>query len=56
MSNRRKKITFTAEKKVSKPVKVSFYTKSGEKVTFQGHRDVKKPVKVEFYGKNDKKK
>jgi len=53
--HRRDKISFTAEKKVSKPVKVSFYTKAGEKVSFKGHQDVKKPVKVEFYAKNKKK-
>jgi len=53
---RREKISFTAEKKISKPVRVSFYTKSGEKVSFKGHQDVKKPVRVEFYAKKDKKK
>ena len=53
---RREKIEFTAEKKVSKPVKVEFYTKDGEKVSFKGHKEVTKPVKVEFYAKRDKKK
>jgi len=43
-------------KKVSKPVKVEFYTKDGEKVLFKGHKKVTKPVKVEFYAKRDKKK
>jgi len=48
---RRQKIIFTAEKPVSKPVKVEFYTKEGEKVVFKGHKTIKKPVKVEFYAK-----
>lgn len=51
---RKQKVTFTAEKKVSKPVKVEFYTKKGEKVSFKGHEQVKKPVKVEFYAKKTK--
>jgi len=53
---RRKKISFIAEKKVSKPVKIEFYTKKGEKVSFKGHEQVKKPVRVEFYAKKNKKK
>lgn len=53
---RREKISFVAEKKVSKPVKVEFYTKDGERVSFKGHQEVKKPVKVEFYAQKDKKK
>jgi len=53
---RRQKIEFKADKKVSKPVKVEFYTKDGEKVSFKGHKEVTKPVKVEFYAKRDKKK
>lgn len=52
---RREKISFTAEKKVSKPVKVEFYTKSGDKVSFSGHQQVNKPVRVEFYVKKEKK-
>ncbi|TSC79988.1 MAG: hypothetical protein G01um101429_300 [Parcubacteria group bacterium Gr01-1014_29] len=55
-NQRRQKIEFTAEKKVSKPVKVEFYTKEGEKVSFKGHQQVTKPVKVEFYAERDKKK
>lgn len=54
--HRREKIAFVADKKVSKPVKVEFYTKEGEKVSFKGHKQVTKPVKVEFYAKKDKKK
>lgn len=50
---RRKKISFTAQEKVQKPVKVEFYTKSGERVSFEGHASVNKPVKVEFYAKGE---
>jgi len=53
---RRQKVEFKADKQVSKPVKVEFYTKDGEKVSFKGHKEVTKPVKVEFYAKRDKKK
>jgi len=53
---RRQKVEFTADKKVSKPVKVEFYTKDGDKVLFKGHKEVTKPVKIEFYAKRDKKK
>lgn len=52
---RREKISFVADRKVSKPVKVEFYTKEGEKVSFKGHQKVTKPIKVEFYAKKDKK-
>lgn len=55
MANRREKVEFIAEKKVSKPVKVEFYTKNGEKISFKGHKEVNKPVKVEFYAKKNKK-
>ena len=36
-------------KKVSKPTKVKFYTKSGEKIAFKPNRKVSKPLKVDFY-------
>jgi hypothetical protein len=52
----RQKVSFIAEKKVSKPVKIKFYTSGGQKVSFTGHKQVKKPVKVEFYAKKGKKK
>ena len=52
---RREKTSSTADKLVSKPVKVEFYTKDGEKVSFKGHKEVTKPVKVEFYAKREKK-
>ena len=53
---RREKIEFVADQKVSKPVKVEFYTKDGDKVSFKGHKEITKPVKIEFYAKRDKKK
>ena len=51
---RREKISFTADKKVSKPVRVEFHTKEGERVAFKAHEKVSKPVKVEFYAKKKK--
>ncbi len=51
---RREKISFIAEKKVSKPVRVEFRTKEGEKVAFKAHEKVSKPVRVEFYAKKKK--
>ncbi len=53
---RREKISFVADKKVSKPVKVAFYTKEGEKISFKGHKEVTRPVRVEFYARKSKKK
>ena len=47
---RRHKVAFTAQKKVSKPVKVEFYS-SGGKISFTARKQVVKPVKVEFYAK-----
>ena len=55
-SRRRKKVTFIASTKVSKPVKVAFYTKDGEKVAFKARRKVTKPVRVQFYVKRNTKK
>lgn len=54
MSKRREKVSFVADKKVSKPVRVEFYTKDGEKVAFRSHKQVTKPVRVEFYAKKKK--
>lgn len=48
---RREKITFKATKKVNRPVKVSFHTRSGEKITFKATKKVEKPVTVTFYRK-----
>lgn len=52
---RRKKISFIADKKVVKPVKVKFYTGKGKKVSFVAKKKMVKPVKVEFYAKRKKK-
>ncbi len=54
MSKRREKISFIAERKVSKPVRVEFRTKEGGKVAFKAHERISKPVKVEFYAKKKK--
>jgi len=53
---RRKKVAFTATKKVPKRVPVSFTTRSGERVSFRATKKVPKKVKVEFYAKRKKKK
>ena len=52
---RRKKVSFTAIKKVPKKVKVSFSTRSGKKVSFRATKKVPKRVKVEFYAKRKSK-
>lgn len=48
-----RRVSFTANKKVSKPVKVNFSTKIGEKVSFTAIKKVSKPVKVSFITKKD---
>ena len=50
-SPKRERVSFTATKKVTKPVKVSFTTQSGKKVSFKAVKKVSKPVKVSFYRK-----
>ena len=52
---RRKKVAFTATKKVPKKVRVSFHTQSGKKVSFKATKKVPKKVKVEFYASRKKK-
>lgn len=52
---RREKVSFIAKRKVIKPVRVKFYTGTGEKVSFKARKEVKKPVKVEFYARKKKK-
>lgn len=52
---RRQKVSFVVQKRVSKPVRVEFYTKIGKKVSFKGHKKITKPVRVEFYAKKKKK-
>lgn len=51
----RAKVSFIAKKKVTKPVKVKFYTKTGKKVSFAAKKKVTKPVEVKFYAKKKKK-
>ena len=51
---RRKKVSFTAIKRVPKKVKVSFYTRDGSKVSFPATKRVPKKVKVSFYAKRKK--
>lgn len=53
---RRKRVTFTATKKVPKKVPVSFRTTEGEKVAFRATKKVAKKVRVDFYAKRPKKK
>ena len=52
---RRQKVSFVVKKRISKPVKIEFYTKTGKKVSFKGHKKITKPVRVEFYAKKKKK-
>ncbi len=53
---KRKKVSFTAVKRVPKKVKVKFYTKEGRKVSFTAVKRVPKKVKVTFYAKVKKRK
>jgi len=50
---RRRKVSFTATKKVSKPTIVKFKTKSGP-VSFKATKKVSKPTNVTFYAKKKK--
>jgi hypothetical protein len=47
----RKKVSFIARKKIVKPVRVKFYTRSGGRVAFTAKKKVVKPVRVQFYAK-----
>ncbi len=47
------RVTFTAEKKVEKPVTVKFQTDNGP-VKFKAHETVKEPVRVSFIAKDKK--
>jgi len=51
---RRKKVSFTAKKKVPKKVNIEFTTKTGKKVSFKTTKKVPKKVKVSFYAKSKK--
>lgn len=53
-THRRERITFKATKIVSKPVKVGFYTESGQKVEFKAHKNMPKSVKIDFLAKRPK--
>ena len=53
-TQRREKISFTANKQVAKPVRVEFYTKSGDRVSFKAEKQVTKPKRIEFYAKRKK--
>ena len=48
-SPRTEKVTFRATKKVSRPVRVSFSTRTGKRVHFTATRKESVPVKVTFY-------
>lgn len=52
---RRKRVTFTATKKVPKKVNVAFRTRKGEKVSFRATKKVPKKVKIDFLAKRKKK-
>jgi len=52
---RRKRVSFTATKIISKPVKVKFHTKDGKAVSFKTQKNIPKSVKVEFLAKRTKK-
>jgi hypothetical protein len=49
--SRRHRVSFTATKKVKRPVEVTFKTKEGEVVDFKAKKPVKKRVKVSFLAK-----
>ena len=53
---RKRKVSFWAKKKVSKPTVVRFVTSEGKLVKFKATKKVTKPVKVTFYAKKRKKK
>jgi len=52
---RRKKVSFTATKKVPKRVPVSFTTRRGKRVSFRATKKVPKKVRVKFYARREKK-
>ncbi|MFA6422873.1 MAG: hypothetical protein WCW17_00295 [Patescibacteria group bacterium] len=54
MANTKGKVTFRANKTITKPVKVEFTNRRGERVSFTTHEKVIKPVKVEFYVRRKK--
>jgi hypothetical protein len=48
-------VSFVAEEKVSKPVRVKFERSDGTKANFPAHREEKGRVRVDFMAKNKKK-
>jgi hypothetical protein len=52
---KRHHVTFRADEKVSKPVRVSFEREDGTKVTFPAHKKVTEKILVDFMAKNKKK-
>ena len=52
---KRRKVGFWATKRVAKPVKVKFKTKTGKTISFWATKRVAKPVKITFYSKKKKK-
>ena len=43
-----KKVSFWANKEITKPIKVSFKTSEGKKVSFTANKTITKPIKVSF--------
>jgi len=52
---RRQKVGFIAKKRVRRPVRVKFYTRTGKEVSFKAHKKITRPVRVKFYAKKKKK-
>jgi len=52
---KRKKVVFTATKRMPKKARVSFSTRRGKRVAFTATKRVPKKVKVEFYAKKKRK-
>ncbi len=48
---RKKRVSFWATKRTTKPVRVSFETWEGKSVSFHAKKKITKPVKVTFYVK-----
>lgn len=53
-SSGRQKVSFVATKKIARPHRVSFTTRTGERVTFTAVKKVARPVRVTFYKKRKK--
>ncbi len=56
MARRKRKISFTAIKRVPKKVNVKFTTRNGERISFKSVKRVPKKVHVTFYAKQRRKK